>query len=90
MWGGAFGIIKSESFFEPHPCKASQLHGPPSYFTSDWEQADSSVLRLTELELSTVPGHGKPLAGDSVAEALHQLAVGFGPLGVPENRENAV
>ena len=88
--GDAFCTTKPESFFEVALVQQPELHGPPSYFTSDWEQAGRSLRRLSELDPRIViPGHGRPLAGDSVAEALQRLAAEFGPLAVPENPENA-
>jgi len=35
------------------------------------------------------PGHGKPMAGASVPEALRQLAARFDEIAVPENKKPA-
>src|SRR6478736_5262891 len=37
--GDAFCTAKPESFFEAALIQQPELHGPPSYFTQDWEQA---------------------------------------------------
>jgi glyoxylase-like metal-dependent hydrolase (beta-lactamase superfamily II) len=86
--GDAFCTTKPESFFEASLVQHPELHGPPSYFTSDWEMAGRSVKRLSELDPSVVaPGHGKPLAGSGVAEALRKLARDFERVAVPENKK---
>jgi glyoxylase-like metal-dependent hydrolase (beta-lactamase superfamily II) len=88
--GDAFCTTKPESFFEAAVAQQPELHGPPSYFTSDWSQARESVRRLAQLAPNVVaPGHGKALAGGNVAEALHTLAENFDAIAVPENRKSA-
>jgi glyoxylase-like metal-dependent hydrolase (beta-lactamase superfamily II) len=73
--GDAFCTTKPESFFEAAIAQQPELHGPPAYFTEDWAEARQSIQRLAGLEPAIVaPGHGKPLAGASVAEALVRLA----------------
>jgi glyoxylase-like metal-dependent hydrolase (beta-lactamase superfamily II) len=84
--GDAFCTTKPESFFEAALLQNPELHGPPSYFTSDWNAARKSVQRLAELKPAIVaPGHGKPLSGVNVADALAQLATAFDAVAVPEN-----
>ena len=84
--GDAFCTTPAESFFAANFTQPAELHGPPSYFTSDWEQAKVSVRKLAALEPRTVaPGHGKPLAGEGVAAALHKLAADFERIAVPDN-----
>ena len=76
--GDAFCTTKSESFFDASVTQPAELHGPPSYFTSDWGAAKVSVRKLAALRPRTLaPGHGRPLAGDGVAEALDRLAANF-------------
>ena len=85
--GDAFCTTKPESFFEAALAQQTELHGPPAYFTSDWEAARRSVEQLAALEpLVVAPGHGKPLAGPEVPAALRKLAAGFVEAAVPENR----
>ena len=84
--GDAFCTTPAESFFAANFTQPAELHGPPSYFTSDWEQAKASVRKLAALEPRTVaPGHGKPLAGEAVAASLRKLAADFERIAVPEN-----
>jgi glyoxylase-like metal-dependent hydrolase (beta-lactamase superfamily II) len=84
--GDAFCTTKPESFFEASIAQNPELHGPPSYFTSDWGAARESVHRLAALRPAVVaPGHGKPLAGVGVADALRELAMHFDKVAIPEN-----
>lgn len=84
--GDAFCTTKPESFFEAAIAQAPELHGPPAYFTSDWNAARRSVARLAELGAAiVVPGHGKPLAGPGVAEAVTRLSAQFEEIAIPEN-----
>jgi len=84
--GDAFCTTKPESFFQANILQHPELHGPPAYFTSDWNAAASSVEWLSKFDPVTVaPGHGKPLAGPSVAESLRQLATRFEEVATPQN-----
>jgi glyoxylase-like metal-dependent hydrolase (beta-lactamase superfamily II) len=86
--GDAFCTTKPESFFEAALVQKPELHGPPAYFTADWDLARQSVRRLAGLNPAIVaPGHGKPLSGPNVAEALRALAANFDAISVPENRK---
>ena len=63
-----------------------ELHGPPAYYTQDWDAARESVERLAALEPElVVTGHGPAMHGASMREALHRLARGFGAIAVPED-----
>lgn len=86
--GDAFCTTKPESFFEAALAQHTELHGPPAYFTSDWEAAKVSVRKLAALEPEVVaPGHGKPLSGADVPAALHRLADEFERIAVPDNQK---
>jgi glyoxylase-like metal-dependent hydrolase (beta-lactamase superfamily II) len=62
-----------------------ELHGPPMYYTPDWDNARASVVRLAALEPETlVTGHGPPLHGTQMREALHELARDFDRVAVPK------
>ena len=89
--GDAFCTTKPESFFEAALAQQAELHGPPSYFTSDWSQAAASVKKLSNIPATTIaPGHGKPLSGPGLPRALRDLAAEFGRIAVPDNvRESA-
>ena len=85
--GDAFCTTKPESFFEAALVQQPELHGPPSYFTWDWQLAATSVRKLATLDPQTVaPGHGKAIAGANVRESLRTLAQDFDALSVPVNR----
>ena len=84
--GDAFCTTKAESFFAANLFQPAELHGPPSYFTSDWGATKVSVRKLAGLEPVTVaPGHGKPLAGAEVPQALHTLADNFESIATPKD-----
>ncbi|MEA2262069.1 MAG: hypothetical protein QOJ51_4894 [Acidobacteriaceae bacterium] len=84
--GDAFCTTKPESFFEAALAQHPELHGPPSYFTSDWDAARTSVQRLASLSPTILaPGHGKPLAGDDVPLKLRKLSQDFDRIAVPAN-----
>ena len=88
--GDAFCTTKPESFFDAAIVQPAELHGPPAYFTSDWQSAGYSVRRLADLNpLIVAPGHGKPLRGATLPEELNRLAQQFGEIVVPENRKSA-
>ena len=55
-----------------------ELHGPPAYYTQDWEAARNSVRTLAALapEL-VVSGHGQPWGGQSLRDQLFELAEHF-------------
>jgi glyoxylase-like metal-dependent hydrolase (beta-lactamase superfamily II) len=55
-----------------------EFHGPPMYYTQDWDAAARSVDALAQLRPRTVAtGHGLPLAGDDVPDLLTALARTF-------------
>lgn len=82
--GDAFCTTKQESFFAV-ATQRPELHGPPSYFTTDWNAAHSSVLTLAALEPAFLaPGHGQPMAGEETTRALRQLAEQFDEVARPE------
>ena len=85
--GDAFCTTKPESFFEASIAQHPELHGPPSYFTSDWAEAKASVQKLAALSPHTViPGHGKPLSGADVPRALNKLAEDFDRIAEPTSK----
>ena len=87
--GDAFCTTKPESFFESSIAQAPELHGPPAYFTSDWNLTRESVQMLAALgPLIVAPGHGKPIAASGVPELLWELAARFEEIAVPDNRKS--
>jgi glyoxylase-like metal-dependent hydrolase (beta-lactamase superfamily II) len=82
--GDAFCTTRQESFFAVASQKP-ELHGPPAYFTTDWDAARDSVRRLAALRPDVIaPGHGQPMAGAETTAALRELAERFDELAVPE------
>ena len=81
--GDAFCTTKQESLLAVATQKP-ELHGPPAYFTTDWDAARESVRHLARLEPAFVaPGHGRPIAGPAVAAELSDLAMRFDELARP-------
>ena len=55
-----------------------ELHGPPAYFTQDWDRARDSFRRLAALGPDLiVSGHGQPCGGPDVRDELARLAADF-------------
>ncbi|HEY1012929.1 MAG TPA: MBL fold metallo-hydrolase [Herpetosiphonaceae bacterium] len=82
--GDAFITTRQESAFAV-ATQAPELHGPPMYYTMDWAAAERSVVRLAALEPElALTGHGQPLHGPAMREALHKLADHFPDIAVPE------
>jgi glyoxylase-like metal-dependent hydrolase (beta-lactamase superfamily II) len=81
--GDAFVTTKQESAAAVLT-QRPELHGPPAYYTQDWEAARRSVERLAALEPRQVAtGHGPPLQGTEMLANLHELARNFDRLAVP-------
>ncbi|MDQ4075286.1 MAG: MBL fold metallo-hydrolase [Chloroflexota bacterium] len=82
--GDAFITTNQESAYAV-AVQRPELHGPPMYFTPDWDAARASVERLAALEPElAVTGHGPALRGAEMREALHTLARDFDRVAVPE------
>jgi glyoxylase-like metal-dependent hydrolase (beta-lactamase superfamily II) len=82
--GDAFCTTKQESLLAV-VTQRPELHGPPAYFTTDWDAARESVRRLATLEPAILaPGHGQPMAGPNMTQALHELAERFDEVARPE------
>ena len=81
--GDAFTTQQQESFFAVMT-NAQKVHGPPMYYTIDWDAARASVQHLAELEpASAGTGHGLPMFGDRLRIELTALALHFRELGMP-------
>jgi glyoxylase-like metal-dependent hydrolase (beta-lactamase superfamily II) len=58
--------------------QAPTMHGPPAYFTTDWDAARESARTLAALAPETLAaGHGRPLHGAPMRHALQELASRF-------------
>ncbi len=83
--GDAFATTRQESLLAV-ATQSPELHGPPAYFTTDWDAARDSVVRLASLHPNAVAaGHGRPLAGSDVPDALDALARRFDSIARPEH-----
>lgn len=81
--GHAFVTTKQESVMAV-ATQRPELHGPPAYFTSDWEAASLSVARLAALIPNVVAcGHGLPSEGPQITNMLEDLAAHFDDWAVP-------
>lgn len=82
--GDAFTTVRGESALATYTQKQA-VHGPPAYFTPDWDAARLSVAEL----LSLVPevgatGHGIAMHGEALRTQLAHLAVHFNTLARPK------
>ena len=82
--GDAFTTVKGESALATIS-QIQAVHGPPAYFTPDWDAARVSVAEL----LSLVPevaatGHGIAMHGEQLRTELAYLAVHFNGLVRPK------
>jgi glyoxylase-like metal-dependent hydrolase (beta-lactamase superfamily II) len=84
--GDAFITTRQESAYAVLTQKP-EVHGPPMYFTPDWESARDSVIKLAALEPELViTGHGPAMRGPAMRNALLTLAQNFDHVAVPEHR----
>ena len=75
--GDAFTTTKQESLIAALTQRA-EIHGPPMYFTPDWDQARASLKHLADYApAAAITGHGPPLRGDRLHEGLDNLAAHF-------------
>ncbi|SHJ82160.1 Glyoxylase, beta-lactamase superfamily II [Hymenobacter daecheongensis DSM 21074] len=81
--GDAFVTVQQESGLAVWE-QRQEVHGPPAYFTPDWQQARESVQRLAALEPQiAATGHGIPMHGQELRRQLHALATNFEQQAVP-------
>jgi glyoxylase-like metal-dependent hydrolase (beta-lactamase superfamily II) len=82
--GDAFVTTRQESAYAAILQKA-EMHGPPMYYTPDWDRAGESVRALAELEPELViTGHGRAMRGTEMRRALHSLAQHFDEVARPK------
>jgi len=82
--GDAFITTDQESAYAVTMQKP-EMHGPPQYFTIDWQASRASVEKLAKLEPEiAVTGHGPAMRGPEMRAALHDLARDFDHIAVPE------
>ncbi|MGV3503358.1 MAG: MBL fold metallo-hydrolase [Adhaeribacter sp.] len=81
--GDAFITVNQESMLDVMTQK-QEIHGPPAYFTSNWEASKRSVERLMLLRPAVAAtGHGLPMYGEDMLHQLEQLVHHFDELAVP-------
>lgn len=81
--GDAFTTTEQESAIAVIN-QTKEIHGPPKYFTSEWQQAWESVKRLESLNPSlAITGHGLPMGGKQLARQLKELATNFNTIAIP-------
>ena len=94
LWREADGVLISADAFittaqESAYAAATQepeLHGPPMYFTHDWQAARDSVRKLAALRPKiVVSGHGRAMHGAGLLPALAKLAAEFDEIAVPKH-----
>jgi glyoxylase-like metal-dependent hydrolase (beta-lactamase superfamily II) len=75
--GDAFITVRQDSFYKVL-VQQTELHGPPRYYTTDWNAARESVRKLAALKpQSAVTGHGLPMAGEKLTQGLEQMSQEF-------------
>ena len=81
--GDAFVTTAAESAYAAI-VQSTELHGPPKYFTVEWDKSKSSVEALAALEPAlVVTGHGRAMQGPEMTQALRTLAAEFATVAVP-------
>lgn len=81
--GDAFTTQKQESLLGVLT-QYKAIHGPPTYFTIDWDAARESVRHLANLRPEmAATGHGLPMANPQLAEGLDHLAREFDRIARP-------
>ncbi|WP_158046509.1 MBL fold metallo-hydrolase [Skermanella pratensis] len=81
--GDAFVTTGQESAYAVAVQRA-EMHGPPTYYTVEWDKAKQSVAKLAALDPAlVVTGHGEPMKGPEMRTALHRLADEFDRVAVP-------
>lgn len=82
--GDAFVTVQQESLYKVATQK-QEVHGPPAYFTPDWEAARRSVEQLNALTPEVAAtGHGQPMRGEALQKELDILAKNFDRVAVPD------
>ncbi len=83
--GDAFITTRQESAYAVLS-QEPEMHGPPMYYTTNWQNARISVERLASLEPERViTGHGPAMQGAQMRAALHTLARDFNYVAVPRH-----
>ena len=82
--GDAFVTTRQESAYAV-ALQKPEMHGPPMYYTPDWDSARESVQNLARLQPSlVVTGHGRAMQGPEMRLALNALARNFDEVARPK------
>ncbi|WP_096187168.1 MBL fold metallo-hydrolase [Evansella halocellulosilytica] len=82
--GDAFITVKQDSLCKTF-AQTVEIHGPPRYFTTDWNAAHESVKTLNDLHPAfAITGHGRPVFGNNLTTGLNKLAADFERVAVPD------
>lgn len=82
--GDAFVTTAQESAYAA-VTQAPEMHGPPRYFTIDWDKARRSVEALAALRPDlVVTGHGRAVQGPAMTKGLAALIRDFDEIARPE------
>jgi glyoxylase-like metal-dependent hydrolase (beta-lactamase superfamily II) len=82
--GDAFITTRQESAYAV-TAQDPEMHGPPMYYTIDWEKARTSLELLARLEPDlAITGHGPAMRGAEMRAALQELARDFDRIAAPE------
>jgi glyoxylase-like metal-dependent hydrolase (beta-lactamase superfamily II) len=82
--GDAFTTVQQESGSAVYTQK-QEVHGPPAYFTPDWDAARASMELLTRMEPEVAAtGHGIPMHGTELRRQLGEFVPRFDTLARPK------
>jgi hypothetical protein len=63
-----------------------EMHGPPMYFTQDFDASKASVEKLAALQPQlAITGHGPAMSGPELQSSLAELAREFYRVAVPQD-----
>ncbi|GAB3947812.1 MBL fold metallo-hydrolase [Spirosoma harenae] len=83
--GDAF-VTTNQNAITAVATQREEFHGPPAYFTCDWEAAKKSVLKLNNLNpLAAGTGHGVSVRGLDLELGLNRLAHDFEARSIPSS-----
>jgi glyoxylase-like metal-dependent hydrolase (beta-lactamase superfamily II) len=83
--GDCFVTTRQESIYAA-VTQDPEMHGPPMYFTPDWVSAKTSVQTVCDLQPEiAITGHGRPMQGPAMQQALRELAAYFDEVAVPKH-----
>lgn len=83
--GDAF-VTTNQNAITAVATQREEFHGPPAYFTCDWEAAKQSVIKLNNLNpLAAGTGHGVSVRGLDLELGLNRLAHEFESRSIPSS-----